>query len=979
MNEKPHTPQFVLDATDRHATATTMEDVFRKLAEMMEEGAALLTSDGVVRYVNCPLVRMLDSSFEAMVGTPILSFVKVGEKDTFESFLKRSEIRPCRTRALFQNSEGVRTPLDVSCSPFEMGDDRGLCLVVKDSAVQTYSDLSGCFPDAIVDHAAGAVVICDTEGRIIRASQTAQYLCGKNPLHQPFEVAFPLRLKNHSSGNDKISLNAALKGESFYGVWAFMDRFCALHSHSNPSSEFLVSATPLRKPGGHIIGCVVTLAIMTERKRMEEALQCSESLYISLVESIPHGVFRKDGNGTYQFANQYYRNELGQEHSTIIGKTDFDLVPLDRAEKHRTDDLYVLETGENLELIEERDASENNKTYVHIIRVPVMDPHGNVVGVQGISLDVTEQVRAKRELQDSLEISMKRQQEFAALLDCSHAVLEFYEFKNAVGAIFHSCKKLVGATAGYVAVLSQNGSEHEIIFCDSDDLDCSEDLSFTMPIEGILAEVYQTGKPALYNDFDDMSRGSLLPEGAASTKTVLLIPLVIQRKVVGLLLFADKVGGFVDDDIRLASAFGEIAAIALHNSRTLESMEDSEDRFRSVLQTANDAIISMDRQGTIVSWNRATEKMFGCPADDLVDLPAAFLIPERFRTARQEGLAHVFSSGNTDLIGKTIELAGLKKDGSEFPVELSLARWTKGGEAFFTAIVRDTTDRLLALQERQALQEQLSQAHKMEAVGQLAGGIAHNINNLLTGIIGNISLAAMSPPEQVPTLLARAQEASDRASALVKQLLAFSRKSLVELGPVQLNAVIEKAYSLLRATMDPRVEMILRTDAHLPEIRADAAQIESVLLNLCLNARDALRGVARPKTPRTITIETKTVQVDELYCETHLDARPGCFVVLSVCDNGPGMDEATRERVFEPFFTTKDFGEGTGLGLSSSLGIVKQHGGWIQLESEPDSGTTFGVYLPILEKEHSRIDSNIDEHVQGGSETVLVVDDESLS
>ncbi len=290
-----------------------------------------------------------------------------------------------------------------------------------------------------------------------------------------------------------------------------------------------------------------------------------------------------------------------------------------------------------------------------------------------------------------------------------------------------------------------------------------------------------------------------------------------------------------------------------------------------------------------------------------------------------------------------------------------------------------------AQDERGKLEQQLRQAHKMEAVGQLAGGVAHDFNNLLTGIIGNLSLLEAEATDTMREYIQYAQSAADRAAKLVQQLLAFSRKSRLEFKPVNLNDIVDDVYNIARETIDRRIDIVAQKQDDLPTTLADPAQINSVLMNLCLNSRDAIEEVMQgePDTDRrkehfVILIKTESVHINGEYCESIPYARPGKFVVLSIRDNGVGMDAQTQRHVFEPFFSTKEVGKGTGLGLASAYGIVKQHNGWITLSSEEGQGSTFRVYLPVSGREKADLSQPAHKEISGGNETILLVDDEPL-
>ncbi|MFQ5824824.1 MAG: GAF domain-containing protein, partial [bacterium] len=249
---------------------------------------------------------------------------------------------------------------------------------------------------------------------------------------------------------------------------------------------------------------------------------------------------------------------------------------------------------------------------------------------------ITERKRVEEALCHALEASRQRQAEISALLEGSRTVLETRDFQDAARALFDSCKNLIGATAGYVAVLSKDGTQNEVLFLDSGGRPCAVDPSLPMPIRGLRAEAYRTGKAVYHNDFSKSQWAKYMPTEHVTLDNVLFAPMVIKGKVVGLLGIANKSGGFTENDARMASAFGELAAVALLDSRTLESLANSEERFRSVAQTASDAIITTDHVGNIVFWNSSAETMFGYSADEVVGQPLTLIMPERFHQAHQD-------------------------------------------------------------------------------------------------------------------------------------------------------------------------------------------------------------------------------------------------------------------------------------------------------------------------------------------------------
>src|SRR6266851_3828394 len=325
---------------------------------------------------------------------------------------------------------------------------------------------------------------------------------------------------------------------------------------------------------------------------------------------------------------------------------------------------------------------------------------------------------------------------------------------------------------------------------------------------------------------------------------------------------------------------------------------------------------------------------------------------------------------HTDREYDDIEATWKRKDGSLLNVQLSgrAVRNAARQIEYYEAFVRDVT-------EQRRLQQQLVQAQKMEAVGRLAGGIAHDFNNLLTAILGSADLALDSLTAGVPEReeIEEIRKAALRAADLTRQLLAFSRQQVIAPTVLNPNDVVATVDKLLRRLLGEDVELRVVLASDLAAVKVDPSQLEQVVLNLAVNARDAMPNGGK------LTIETQNVELNQEYVRGHLSAQPGSYVMLAVSDTGVGMDAATQARIFEPFFTTKEKGKGTGLGLATVYGIVKQSGGWIWVYSEPGQGTTFKVYLPrVTEPAAPAAPSPARPVSVRGSETILVVEDEEV-
>jgi PAS domain S-box-containing protein len=391
----------------------------------------------------------------------------------------------------------------------------------------------------------------------------------------------------------------------------------------------------------------------------------------------------------------------------------------------------------------------------------------------------------------------------------------------------------------------------------------------------------------------------------------------------------------------------------------------SELRKAAILDSVLDCILTVDHEGRITEFNRAAETTFGYCRSEVLGRQATDVILGPAPADKDDGgLARLRAS--VGAFGERTEAVGVRKNGTEFPMELALTPVPLERRRLYTVCLRDIT-------ERRHLEAQFRQAQKMEAVGRLAGGVAHDFNNLLSVISGYAELVLRTLPSEAVERR-KVQEilkASERAAGLTRQLLAFSRKQVLQPTVFDLNTVIADVERMLERLIGEDVNLVTDLDPSLGPLRADRGQIEQVLVNLVVNARDAMPRGGR------ITMTSRNVVLDEAYCRDHVDARPGSYVLLEVGDEGIGMDLETQRHVFEPFFTTKPNGKGTGLGLATVYGIVKQSGGYIWLESEPGRGTSFKIYLPACDGEAVAAPASADAlGSERGAETILLLEDQ---
>jgi len=397
-----------------------------------------------------------------------------------------------------------------------------------------------------------------------------------------------------------------------------------------------------------------------------------------------------------------------------------------------------------------------------------------------------------------------------------------------------------------------------------------------------------------------------------------------------------------------------------------------EPRYGGLLEAAPDAMVVVNQAGKIVLVNLQTEKQFGYERDELIGKPVANIVPKGFAERLIADDLRSAADAVAQQIETGIELIGLRKDGTEFPIEIMLSPLESASGIMVAAAIRN-------ISKRKEAEAQLLQAQKLESIGRLAGGIAHDFNNMLFVIRGYAELLAedLAPNNRVSldpgdALLSVIEitHAADRATALTGQLLAFSRQQVIKPRVLDLSLAIRDLEPMVRQLIGENMQLVVRLVEDASNILADPGQLDQVIVNLVVNARDAMPNGG------TVTIETRTVAVDEPYAASHFGVRPGPFLVLSVTDTGIGMDLATRERIFEPFFTTKQLGKGTGLGLATTYGIVRQAGGFIWVYSEPGMGSSFKLYFPKVDAPASSAVPMIATAPDVGTGTVLVVEDE---
>ena len=669
-----------------------------------------------------------------------------------------------------------------------------------------------------------------------------------------------------------------------------------------------------------------------------------------LLECTPEAVSILDQQLRIQSVNGEFTRMFGFSSEEAIGQKLSDLiVPADRKSESCMLAKCAIEGGKvNFET--QRQAKGGLLIDVHISCVAVM-VDGRPVAVYVLYQDISKQKRA-----ESLSSALYR------IAEITSSAADLQQFYSAIHRIVG---ELMCAHNFYIALYDPTTQilNFPYFVDEADPTPAAKQLG-----RGLTEYVLRTGEPLLCTPdvFAELvERGEVELIGAPSLDW-LGVPLRAGSSAFGVVVvqsYSPEIR-FQEKDRDILTFVSQQLASAVEHKRHEEALRHSEARYRSLVQSAVYGIYRSNLEGRFLDVNPALVSMLGYNhAEDLLALN-----PERdvFEDpAEQARLMTEFEKGERV---DNVELRWKRKDGKIITVRLSgRAVPTPGGSGDVLEIIAED------ITERRVLEDQFRQAQKMEAVGRLAGGVAHDFNNLLMVIGGyaEVMLEQTAIQDPLHSKIEAIQQAAERASTLTRQLLAFSRKQLLELKVVDINSIVSDMERLLRPLIGEDIELVAKTALDIGRARADAGQIEQVIMNLVVNAKDAMPNGGK------LIIETANVDLDDAVRTEYRYIKPGPYVMISVTDNGQGMDKETQSRIFEPFFTTKEKGKGTGLGLSTVYGIIKQSGGYVFAQSELGRGTTFRIYLPRVEEAaHVPGHTRIKEAECGGCETVLLVEDE---
>ncbi|MBI5322586.1 PAS domain S-box protein [Bradyrhizobium sp.] len=664
-----------------------------------------------------------------------------------------------------------------------------------------------------------------------------------------------------------------------------------------------------------------TLALereVAEHRRTEAARDHHaerERLFSAAVESSNDPIITMSMDGTITGWNSAAERLYGYAAREAVGRKIDLIVPADR-QSEVEDTLRRISWGEKIEHNETiRRRKDGSLVEVSLSISPIKAPSGATIGISKVARDITETNRTRLALRQQTE-------ERRRIFETSQDLILVMNARGFLVQISPSCETILGYRPD--EMIGRSGED----FIHPDDLEISR-AEMRAARRGERTKISDTR--VFHKD------GRAVPLSWLGT-------------------WSEPV-----------KRFFFVGRDMTETLRAQQTLRESEQLARGIIETALDAFVQMDESGCITDWNSQAEKIFGWSRSDAIGRKLVeMIVPEQHRAAHLAGLEHFLFSGEGRILGRRLEIEALRRDGREIKVELSITELKRRNGIVFNGFIRDLTEKLAA-------EDRIRHAEKMEAVGQLTGGIAHDFNNILTVITGTIEILAEAVADrpQLAAITRMIDDAASRGAELTQHLLAFARKQPLQPREVDVNTLIIDTAKLLRPTLGEQIEIESVFEGDVCVATVDPNQLATALLNLALNARDAMPNGGK------LILETGFAVLDENYASNNEDVRPGRYVLIAVSDTGIGIPSEILDRVFDPFFTSKGPGKGTGLGLSMVYGFVKQSAGHIKIYSEEGHGTTIKMYLPPGTGAAVAAEPHVPA-VQGGHETILVVEDDKL-
>lgn len=712
---------------------------------------------------------------------------------------------------------------------------------------------------------------------------------------------------------------------------------------------------------------------ITRTEELKYVLDESQENYQNIVENT-HSLFAiLDRQGIFKFASGQWKTLLGYFPEDLVQNSIIRLI-------HEKDQDTVARIIEKLghasggfDGIKYRLVSEKGEILWQLANLASREnKNGEIEKIYFISNDITRLERAQEALNHRLEYEKMLSQisKDALSLNDSRQFIEASLDRLGLGTNVDRIYLYINMNDGKRARLDYEWTSDDCRPLKGNVVDFSGLKRWKKKLEAN-EDIYYSGQQ---EEFAMLVKSGLI--SADDTRSILLVPLSIQQRFYGFIGLEEcKIERkWLPEDIDLIRMAAHIFEIRLekdieakHRQLVENQLFDSEKKYRQIVTDVPIGILHLSTDGRIIDANPYTLNIFNLTEpDDLHRVQIKGCSPD---TESKDLISCIIGRVNQENLLKNYEINTEPRDGKPIILQVSASIQRDSSQtSIINAVLEDIT-------ENRSLEQQLLQAQKMESIGMLAGGIAHDFNNLLGGIIGYASLILNEITPETNSLywdIESILNISKRATELTNQLMTFSRSNRFQTKPCQVNWVIDEVVTLLSRTINKAIEIKKITEDELKLVMADFGQLQQAILNICINARDAIaeKGFIR--------IETRNVELGRDFVEKHLNAVAGPHVLISIVDNGCGMDENTRNRIFEPFYTTKERTGGTGLGLAVTYGIINHHQGLIEVSSEPDKGTQFDIYLPVSDEASELIVENTPPETQGGVETILIIDDEEI-
>lgn len=945
---------MVFDITERKRAEEAVlksEQLFRTVIESSSDIISIIDPDGTVRYKSPSVTRLLGYAPSELVGLNGFDSIHPDDRKRAQQAFQHGftdHHSPERIELRLQHKDGSWRVFEAASNLlYDNGRPAGLLVSFRDMSErsQQQAELRASeerFRQLFERNLAG-VYLSDLEGNLLDCNLSFANIYGFKTREEA--LACPASELHLASADRAEFIKRLRRSKSFTNL----EICCVKQDGSN--IWVLENVALLEGHEGEPERIQGTLVEITERKHAEQALTESESKFRAVADTAASAIYIHNGK-RFLYVNRASQEISGYSAEELLNTIQpFQIV-------HPDDKAMVLARAQartrgekTIERYEYRILMKSGTVRTVDFSASTIS-FGGEIAILGTAFDITERKRV-----ENLQAALYR------ISDSANTVMDLNKFFESIHGIV---SELMYARNFYIALFDENTESISYPYF-MDEMEARPEGSFPLA-KGLTEFVLRTGNPVLIRpeDYDQLlSRGEVTEIGAPCIDW-LGAPLRFGSRSVGVIALQSYTPDvrYNEQDREVLHFVSQHLAAAIVRKRNEDALRESESRYRSLVQSAVYGIYRCDAQHNLLEVNPALAAMLQYESPE--QIMSLDLVRDVFSDADEfRRLAKLFKVSDTI---ENEEVKWKQKDRSLITVRLSGRKVINraGKTQGFEMIAENVT-------ERRALEEQLRQSQKMEAVGRLAGGVAHDFNNLLTVIKGysELMLDELKDADPMKAEVEEIKKAADRAASLTRQLLAFSRQQVLAPKVLDLNQVMANMEKLLQRLMGEDVEFHAVFEPTLGRVKADPGQIEQVMMNLAVNARDAMPAGGK------LTIETANVELDENYAREHVGAHPGSYVMLAVSDNGQGMTQQVKQRIFEPFFTTKELGKGTGLGLSTVYGIVKQSEGYVWVYSEVGVGTTFKVYLPRVDAPAEAISrKDALQPSYRGHETVLLVEDE---